>query len=184
MSYTVASQRVVKINREKPTSDFLGIKNENWQAAARDLGAHALLLYMYFAANANDFTLALSPSAIRKAVGMPPQTYRDQFVKLLDKGYIVLEHGNLYSFHEKPQKKQENIETADSLKSSEIQFLYPRIVLGVNFLISHSSRYSANKSSSNIKNTPFPMTSTANEVSIMMYICKSATQIFRFVQTS
>ena len=26
-----------------------GIKNENWQAAARDLGAHALMLYMYLA---------------------------------------------------------------------------------------------------------------------------------------
>ena len=42
MPYTVPNQRVVTIHREKARSDFLGIKNENWQSAARDLGAHAL----------------------------------------------------------------------------------------------------------------------------------------------
>lgn len=47
MPYTVPNQRVVTIHREKARSDFLGIKNENWQSAARDLGAHALLLYLY-----------------------------------------------------------------------------------------------------------------------------------------
>jgi hypothetical protein len=46
-------------------SDFLGIKNENWQAASRDLGAHALQLYLYLASNANNYTVALSPAAVR-----------------------------------------------------------------------------------------------------------------------
>ena len=46
MPYTVPYQRVVTVHRERAASDFLGIKNVNWQAAARDLGAHALLLYM------------------------------------------------------------------------------------------------------------------------------------------
>ena len=39
---TVPNQRTVNIHREPVKSDFLGIKNENWQAASRDLGAHAL----------------------------------------------------------------------------------------------------------------------------------------------
>ena len=43
MPYTVPNQRVVTIHREKARSDFLGIKNENWQSAARDLGAHAVV---------------------------------------------------------------------------------------------------------------------------------------------
>ena len=55
MPYTVPNQRVITIHRERATSDFLGIKNSNWQAAARELGAHALLLYLYFASNANGF---------------------------------------------------------------------------------------------------------------------------------
>lgn len=55
MPKTVANQRVVKIHRERAASDFLGIKNENWQYAARDLGAHALLLYLYLAANADGY---------------------------------------------------------------------------------------------------------------------------------
>lgn len=40
--HSVPNQRFVKIHREAVKSNFLGIKNENWQAASRDLGAHAL----------------------------------------------------------------------------------------------------------------------------------------------
>lgn len=50
MPNTVPNQRIIAIHRER---------------AARDLGAHALMLYLYFASNANGFTLALSPAAIR-----------------------------------------------------------------------------------------------------------------------
>lgn len=116
MPKTVPNQRVVKVHRERASSDFLGIKNENWQYAARDLGAHALLLYMYFAANADGYTFALSPTAIRQAIGMPPQTYRDQFVKLIDKKYLVQTGGNTYEFYERPQheaKPYKNQKTDD-----------------------------------------------------------------------
>ncbi len=102
MINTVPNQRVVHVHRERVSADFLGIKNENWKAAARDLGAHALLLYLYFAANKDDFRLALSPAAIRQSIGMPPQTYRDQFLKLIDKGYLVQTGGNTYEFYEVP----------------------------------------------------------------------------------
>ena len=106
MPRTVANQRVVRIHRQRASSDFLGIKNANWQYAARDLGAFALMLYLYFAANADGFNLALSPTAIRQAIGMPPQTYRDQFLKLIDKGYLVQSgNGNTYDFYEVPQTR-------------------------------------------------------------------------------
>ena len=105
MPYTVSNQRLVTIHRERATSDFLGLKNCHWQAAARDLGAHALMLYLYFASNANGFTIALSPAAIRQAVGMPISTYRDQFIKLIDKGYLVQRgNGNAYDFFESPKR--------------------------------------------------------------------------------
>ncbi len=100
---TFPNQRMVKIHRESAKADFLGIKNENWQAAARDLGAHGLRLYLYFAANANNFTLALSPAAVRAAVGIPRSTYFDQFAILVNKGYLVPATGNTYDFYEVPQ---------------------------------------------------------------------------------
>lgn len=100
---TYPNQRVVNIHRESAKSDFLGIKNVNWQAAARDLGAHALMLYLYLASNADGYNLALSPAAIRQAIAMPRSTYQDQFVKLIDRGYIVQESGNVYNFYETPQ---------------------------------------------------------------------------------
>ena len=106
---TVPNQRIVSIHRERATADFLGIKNSNWQYAARDLGAFALLLYLYFASNANGFTLALSPAAIRQTIGMSSSTYRDQFMKLIDKGYLVQRgDSNIYDFYETPQRVPPN----------------------------------------------------------------------------
>ena len=99
---TYPNQRLIKIHRESAKTDFLGIKNENWQAASRDLGAHALQLYLYLASNANNYTLALSPAAVRQAIGMARSTYHDQFNKLIDRGYLVLSHGNTYEFYEAP----------------------------------------------------------------------------------
>ena len=96
---------MVTINREKATCDFLGIKNQNWQYAARDLGAHCLMLYMYLASNANGFNLALSPSAICSSIGMPRSTYRDQFEKLINKGYLIPKGGNSFDFYEMPQTR-------------------------------------------------------------------------------
>lgn len=102
---TYPNQRMIKIHRERASVDFLGIKNENWQAASRDLGAHALQLYLYLAANANNYTLALSPAAIRQDIGMARSTYHDQFYKLMDRGYLVPAHGNTFEFFEVPQAR-------------------------------------------------------------------------------
>ncbi len=103
---TYANQRMVNIHREAAKADFLGIKNENWKAAARDLRPHALLLYFYLAANKNDYKLALSPAAILNEIGMARSTYQDQFKVLLNKGYLVHSHNNTYEFYEKPQPVQ------------------------------------------------------------------------------
>ena len=105
MPVTYANQRMVRVHRERAASDFLGIKNENWKAAARDLSPHALLLYLYLASNADNYTLALSPAAITEDVGMPRSTYHDQFKVLVNKGYLVNTHGNTYDFYEKPQPR-------------------------------------------------------------------------------
>ena len=75
MIETYPNQRIIRVHREKVKSDFLGIKNENWQFASRDLGAHALRLYLYFASNADNYSFALSPADIRQTIGIPNSTY-------------------------------------------------------------------------------------------------------------
>ena len=102
---TYPNQRLVNIHRERVSADFLGIQNENWMAAARDLGAHATLLNLYLASNANNYQVALSPAAIRQAIGMARSTFHDQFHRLEDKGYLVPAHGNTYDFYEVPRTR-------------------------------------------------------------------------------
>lgn len=108
MPYTVPNQRIVTVHREPAKSDFLGIKNENWMYAARDLGAHALKLYLYFASNANGYTFALSPAAIRQAIGMARSTYQDQIENLIAKGYLVQTGVNSFDFYEVPKPRHGN----------------------------------------------------------------------------
>jgi len=118
---TFPNQRMVRVHRERAASDFLGIKNENWQAASRDLGAHALQLYLYLASNANNYTVALSPVAVRQAIGMARSTYHDQFHKLVDRGYLVPSNGNTFEFYEVPQAatQTQNVLSANGLDFEE-----------------------------------------------------------------
>ena len=108
---------MIHIHREQAKSDFLGIKNANWQAASRDLGAHGLRLYLYLAANANNYTLALSPADIRQTIGMPQSTYRDQFQLLVDKGYLVANSSNGFDFFEVPQTRHAPIQCEEHAAS-------------------------------------------------------------------
>ncbi len=103
--YTFPNQRIVRVHRERPNSDFLGIKNDNWMAASRDLRPPALLLYLYLASNADNYETALSPAAVRQEIGMARSTYHDQFHILVDKGYLVPSHGNTFDFYEVPQPR-------------------------------------------------------------------------------
>ena len=100
---TYPNQRIVNVHREPINADFLGIKNENWQYAARDLKPYGCMLYLYLASNRNNYRLALSPAAVRQAIGMAQSTYRDQFNILLEKGYLVQTGGNTFDFFEKPR---------------------------------------------------------------------------------
>lgn len=108
MPETYPNQRMVRVHRERATAPFLGINNDNWQYALRDLGPYAFQLYLYCAANADNYTIALSPVAVRQAIGMARSTYRDQFDKMVDKGYLVPSHGNTFEFFEIPQARAVN----------------------------------------------------------------------------
>ena len=133
MPTTVPNQRMVRVHRERVTSDFLGIKNENWQAASRELGAHALRLYLYLAANADNYTFALSPAALTRDIGMPRSTYHDQLRKLVDLGYLVQANGNTYDFYEVPRRSKNSI-TSDGQNSSNSEQIEPSGDIEINIL--------------------------------------------------
>ena len=111
--YTVPNQQKILIHREMPKSDFLQIKNQNWQQMIKETqDYYAFVLYLYFASNANDYNLALSPAAITEATGLARSTYYKKMEFLKDKGYIVEGKGNQLHFYEVPQKtkSEEKIE--------------------------------------------------------------------------
>ena len=136
---------MILIHREEAKRDFLGIKNDNWKAASRDLGAHGLRLYLYLAANANNYNLALSPADIRQSIGMPQSTYRDQFQLLVDKGYLVANSSNGYDFFEVPQTRHAPIQCEEHAAS------------GVDF---------ENKADDGFKQTQTVQDSTAEDIEI------------------
>ena len=99
--YTNPNQNTIVIHREMPKSDFLQIKNENWQTMIKETqDYYAFVLYLYFAANANGYTFALSPAAITEATGLPRSTYYKKLEFLKEKGYIVEGKGKTLHFYE------------------------------------------------------------------------------------
>ena len=75
--------------------------------------------------------LALSPAAIERTVGMPPSTYRDQFRKLINRGYLVQRgDSNTYDFYETPQRAThtEKDNTADGYDFTADAFGTPQAV--------------------------------------------------------
>lgn len=117
---TYPNQRTIHINREPARVDFLGINNETWKAASRDLRPPALLLYLYLAANADNYMFALSPAAVRQEIGMARSTYHDQFHILVDKGYLVPSHGNTFEFYERPHASRNT--TQNELSADGLDF--------------------------------------------------------------
>ena len=114
---TVPNQNTIVIHREMPRTDFLQIKNENWQTMIREThDYYAFVLYLYFASNANGYTFALSPAAITEATGLARSTYYKKLEFLKDKGYIVEGKGNQLHFYEVSQKsKRENVTNKESV---------------------------------------------------------------------
>lgn len=154
---TYPNQRMVKIHREPAKVDFLGILNKNWQAAAKDLRPHAFVLYLYLASNADDYKLALSPAAIRTAIGMPRSTYNDQIQKLIDKGYLVPSHGNNYDFYEVPkprEEKQDNQPSDDNNNENELSADVNDITAVVKSSSTQNREINNSTTSINISNSP------------------------------
>jgi hypothetical protein len=108
---TYPNQRVVHIHKKKgsPDQPFLQIRNDEWQRAARELTGAAFKLYIYLAANADGFDLALSKEDVMNCTGIKSDAYYDSFNLLVTKGYLVKVQGNIYNFYTYLEKPEEVI---------------------------------------------------------------------------
>ena len=88
MPYTVPKQKIIHINREAVTDNFLQIKKENWYNANKDLEPYGLQLYLYLAGNKDGFDLALSQKAAEEA-GIRSTTFH-KYVNDVAKGLIAM----------------------------------------------------------------------------------------------
>lgn len=104
MADTVPNQNTVVIHRDRPQTNFLQIKNENWMEFNKKYGPFALQLYLYFTKNANNFSFALSQQAALKEIGIKKTSYHKYVDLLIDEGYLVWRNGNTYDFYETPHE--------------------------------------------------------------------------------
>lgn len=102
MAYSVENQRFVKVNKAQLANSFLGINNNVWKAASRDLGGTGLILYLYFASNMNGFKFAFSPADVIKETGIGKTSVYKYFDLMIKKGYLIPCNGNTYIFNEVP----------------------------------------------------------------------------------
>ena len=105
MPVSVPNQKMITVHRERPSKDFLGIKNENWMLASQLLGPYGLQIYLYLAANADGWEMAFSPTAVEQDIGLKQSTCRDHLKDLIKFGYLVQKRdgSNCYDFYEQPQ---------------------------------------------------------------------------------
>ena len=125
---TVPNQNVMIIHRNYPEANFLQISNQHWQNMIKETGdPYALVLYLYFASNANNYHLEISPVAIQNATGLARSTYYKKMELLEKKGYVVHRKGNVYDFYETPHQKTDNGgRLSDEQKNLQDEQAYPQ----------------------------------------------------------
>lgn len=122
MANTVPNQNTVIIHREKPETNFMQIKNENWMKFNKKHGPFALQLYLYFAKNADDYSFALSQQAALEEAGIKKTSYHKYLNYLIDEGYLIWRRGNTYDFYETPHKpKKKPVKSSPSGELDSLQ---------------------------------------------------------------
>lgn len=104
---THPNQKVIKIEKSKVENGFLQISKENWQEAFQTLGQSAFGLYLYLANNNDGFRIALSPVAVKNAIGISESTYRRAVDELIKSAYLTQEKNNSYVFTTAPNEDSE-----------------------------------------------------------------------------
>ena len=104
---TYPNQKVIHINKNKYTANFLQVGIDEWQTAFKKFTPSAFAVYLYLASNADGFDLALSQKAIENALGIKKTAYHSAIEALKKEGYIEVLQGNIEVFHTAPVRKCE-----------------------------------------------------------------------------
>lgn len=119
---TYPNQKMIRINKLKRQKGQKGnpyaiINVKACNAASYILSPSAFRLYMYLMLNQDSYTLALSPAAIREAIGMSETQFRTALAQLQTHGYVSNKPFNgEYSAFEMPYNEPLSLE--NSLKLS------------------------------------------------------------------
>ena len=108
---TVPNQKVVKINKELCNKQnlYATINIRAMEEAAQRLqSAAAFQLWIYFAKNQDSYTFALSSKDVENRFGMKIKQYNNAISKLIEKGYLQQQSGNIYNFYEFVDTKEDN----------------------------------------------------------------------------
>lgn len=107
MPQTYPNQRLITIHKPKYNRDFLQVANQEWMKVNKTLCPYGLQLYLYLAANADNYEFALSPQDAENEAGIKPTSFRKYFALLEKEGYIVWKGGNHYEFYTSPRDESE-----------------------------------------------------------------------------
>ena len=115
MPYSHPFQKNLTIHREPATKDFLCIKNQNWKLANKILGPYGLQLYLYLAANKDNYNFYLSQEDAEREADIRRTTFHNYINKMIEEGYLVPSKGNCFDFYETPKiiTPPQNIEPLD-----------------------------------------------------------------------
>ena len=106
---------------------YVGI--EEIREAAKKLSPSALKLYLYFVENEDGWEFNFSPKDFQKRYDVAESTSRNAKRELIDKGYIIEEKNNHFTFYSNPQDglikidelRKELIRIANHIKEYDIE---------------------------------------------------------------
>jgi hypothetical protein len=95
---TYANQKRIITHKDKIDGQFGQYPLDALQQACTLLNKGALILWLDFAKNADNYSLDLSPAAIKKAYGSVERTTQRGLEELEEYGYLVKQSNNSYQY--------------------------------------------------------------------------------------
>ena len=100
------NQKRIQITGKEPCNSNDLYMKTNKQAlfnALSTLKPSALKVWLYLSSQQIGYTFDLSPAAVAAETGIPKSTIQEGVRELERLNYLVLDHGNTYTFYEKPK---------------------------------------------------------------------------------
>lgn len=103
---TSPNQKTIQVKKELCDSNnhYTMINLNALECAARNLKSGAFKLWVYFAKNQDNYTLALSNKAVAEYFGIKKDQYDNAVKELIEKGYLIETAKNIYQFKELSEK--------------------------------------------------------------------------------